>query len=388
MKLLNTDIQSLMAKIRAGRRKLICFGAGRQLTDACEAFVEFDFFGTIFKIADNNPGMFFWRGKAKEACSPDAVFNLVSPDDIAVYISSSYYPQIYEQLERIPALSDAECYIHNAVVHVPPPYNFEKCQHSKTPLIPGKIHYCWFGGKEIPKQNRIWMETWRRYCPDYEIILWNENTYDVSKNAYMRAAYKERKFAFVSDYARLDIVYEQGGVYLDSDVELFACLDRLLYNEAFCGIYNLYGPNLGLGFGSIPQNPIIREFRDYYDGVSFYNADGTLNQKDCLFYQLQVLRRYGYKTKNIPQLIRGLMIYPADVLSPLDVWCSELAFTDNTVAAHHFDASWLGADESADRKRQLALYRGFFDKHPLALERRERMTANGETAGFNYRAGL
>jgi mannosyltransferase OCH1-like enzyme len=369
MILKNCNIQTIISNIKSKNLSFICFGAGQQLAEACELFGDFDFFSNIFLIADNNPKPFKWKGNTKQVLSPQMAFENIGEEAI-IYISSSYYPEIFEQLQNIPQLSDTECYIHNYVLHIPLDYNFDSLKSSEISLIPKKIHYCWFGGNEIPKQNQIWMESWQKYCPDYEIIRWDESNYDVSKHPYMYAAYKERKWAFVSDYARLDIIYEQGGIYLDNDVELLAGLGKLLYNEAFCGIYNLIGPALGLGFGAIPQCSIIAYLRDYYNNVNFYNYDDTLNQTDCLHHQFAALENYGYKRRNEPQVIRGLLIYPTDVLSPLDVWCNKLSFNSNTVAMHHFDASWLdNADRDLRNSRQMK-YNTFFNEQQTVLVER------------------
>ena len=95
-------------------------------------------------------------------------------------------------------------------------------------MIPKVIHYCWFGGNSLPEEAKRCIESWKKYCPDYKIIEWNENNYDVNSNEYMKAAYKEKKWAFVSDYARIDVVYKYGGIYMDTDVELVKELDSFL----------------------------------------------------------------------------------------------------------------------------------------------------------------
>ena len=102
--------------------------------------------------------------------------------------------------------------------------------------IPKIIHYCWFGGGTISPENRKCMESWEKYCPDYKIIEWNEQNFDISKNRYVQQAYEAKKYAFVSDYARLAVVYEHGGIYLDTDVELVRPLDELLEHKGFIGM--------------------------------------------------------------------------------------------------------------------------------------------------------
>ena len=102
-------------------------------------------------------------------------------------------------------------------------------------MIPKVIHYCWFGKNELPEDAKRCIASWKKFCPDYEIIEWNETNYDVRKNKYMSDAYDEKKWAFVSDYARIDIIYNYGGIYLDTDVELLRPLDELLKDKMFCG---------------------------------------------------------------------------------------------------------------------------------------------------------
>ena len=106
-------------------------------------------------------------------------------------------------------------------------------------MIPKKIHYCWVGGNSKPPLVKKCIQSWKKYCPDYEIIEWNESNYDISKNIYMKQAYEAKKWAFVTDYMRLDIIYEHGGIYLDTDVELIKNIDDLLSNEAFAGIESI-----------------------------------------------------------------------------------------------------------------------------------------------------
>ena len=94
-------------------------------------------------------------------------------------------------------------------------------------MIPKMIHYCWFGGNPLPDEVKKYMETWKKYCPDYEIKEWNERNFDVNQNQYCSEAYEAKKWAFVSDYARLKILYEHGGIYMDTDVEVCKPLDHL-----------------------------------------------------------------------------------------------------------------------------------------------------------------
>ena len=117
-------------------------------------------------------------------------------------------------------------------------------------MIPKKIHYCWFGGNPLPELAIKCLESWKKYCPDYEIIEWNETNFNLDSCEYVREAYQAKKWAFVSDYARLKVVYDNGGIYLDTDVELIKSLDRLLKNKSFFGTETTGVVATGLGFGA------------------------------------------------------------------------------------------------------------------------------------------
>lgn len=120
-------------------------------------------------------------------------------------------------------------------------------------MIPRKIHYCWFGRGEKPRLAQKCIASWKKYCPDYEIIEWNEDNFDVNRNAYTQMCYKEKKYAFLTDYLRLLIVEEHGGIYFDTDVEAVRSFDELLDNPAFFGFENDRFVNTGEGFGAEPH---------------------------------------------------------------------------------------------------------------------------------------
>jgi hypothetical protein len=224
------------------------------------------------------------------------------------------------------------------------------------------IHYIWLSGEEIPAKNKAWMESWQKHCPDYEIVHWDGSNYDFTKNRYMHEAYQEKKWAFVTDYMRLDIIYQYGGVYLDVDVEVLANLDILLYDKAFCGFYDERIVDPGQGFGAVAGLPIIKEWRDYYDGLSFRNSDGSLNLTICCEYQTQVLNKYGLSTEQKSwQLIEGMRIYPRDVANPLDNMINPIAYTKNTLSVHYHNASWFDSEAMGERQITLQKHQKFRD---------------------------
>ena len=225
-------------------------------------------------------------------------------------------------------------------------------------MIPKVIHYCWFGGNELPDEAKKCIESWREKCPDYEIIEWNETNYDVTKIQYMREAYEEKKWAFVSDCARIDIIYQHGGIYMDTDVELIKPLDAFLD----CGFYagwerrdvSLNGYDgefknfvaFGLGFGAEKGHKVLKDLLDYYDSLKFRNVDGTLNLTACPFYQTQILVKHGLDvSERSLQSFDDIIIYPDDYFSPKSFYTGMISITENTVSIHHFAMSWKNNED-------------------------------------------
>lgn len=226
--------------------------------------------------------------------------------------------------------------------------------------IPKKIHYCWFGNGEKSELVKKCIASWEKFCPDCEIIEWNESNYDVTKNEYMYQAYQAKRWGFVSDYARLDIVYTHGGIYLDTDVELVRNIDILFEENGFIGFESkmksdqtAYTVNTGQGFGAPAEHGIIKKMRDVYDTLSFVLADGTQNLQPCPFYNTAVLvESGGLIPDNTLQVIDGITVYPAEYFCPVNWVNKKCVITDHTYSIHHFNASWLSAEEK--RKREWA----------------------------------
>lgn len=221
-------------------------------------------------------------------------------------------------------------------------------------MIPKVIHYCWFGRNHKNKDVLRCIESWKKYLPDYEIREWNEDNYDIAKCQYMEDAYREKKWAFVSDYCRLDVIYQYGGIYLDTDVEVLKSFDDLLYNEFYCGfesrdvkVQKRWGMNLeqsvnfGIGYGAEMRHPILKEMLDLYDTLNFYNEDGTLNLLSCPVYQTNVLLKHGLIQDGKTQQINGGVVYSAEFFCPQSNLSEEMLFlTTNSYSIHHFSNSW------------------------------------------------
>lgn len=232
--------------------------------------------------------------------------------------------------------------------------------------IPKIIHYCWVGGNPKPQSVLYCIESWKRCCPDYEIREWNETNYDFEKNEYMRQAYEAKKWGFVPDYARLDIIYEYGGVYLDTDVEMLRSFDHLLEKECFFGFEDTgdgeHFVNCGHGFGAVPHHEAIKAARDIYEHVSFVKEDGTLNLLASPYYTTQSLRQLGLVQENRDQTLPGVQVYASDVFCPKTFRTGQLHQTARTVSIHHFSASWVDEKIKVEMAHQQEIKNRFGDR--------------------------
>lgn len=212
-------------------------------------------------------------------------------------------------------------------------------------MIPKKIHYCWFGGKPLNKLGKKCLKSWKKYFPDYEIIEWNESNFDFNCCKYVKEAYEAKKWAFVSDYARYKILYEQGGIYFDTDVEVIRSFDDILKKGAFMGCENptieeRVDINPGLGCAVAPGLGFYREVLEDYEKSSFYNEDGSMNLYTIVQRTTDLLKKHGLKNTMEIQQVAGINIYPAEYFCPIDMRTGKLNITKNTYSIHRYAASW------------------------------------------------
>ncbi len=213
-------------------------------------------------------------------------------------------------------------------------------------MIPKKIHYCWFGGNPLPELALKCIESWKKYCPDYEIIEWNETNFDVNCCQYVKEAYESKKWAFVSDYARLYAMYNHGGIYMDTDVELVGSIDKFLSEAAFTGYENKKSIITGI-MGSEKHSEWIGYLMSYYADRHFIKEDGSFDvTTNVATITRMTEEKYNVTADGIMKKIDGVLtIYPQDYFCPKDYVTKEIVLTDNTIAIHHFDGSWHSAEE-------------------------------------------
>lgn len=208
-------------------------------------------------------------------------------------------------------------------------------------MIPKKIHYCWFGKNPLPESAIMCINSWKKHCPDYEIIEHNEDNYDIYKYTYTKEAYEAKKWAFVSDVARLDILYNEGGIYLDTDVELLKPLDSLLDSEGFMGFEDKKQVASGLGMGAVKNSPIVELILQEYKNSSFVKDNGEYDLTPCPVRNTKELVKIGLIPNGTYQEIENFKFLPREILAPKEATSGRLKYmTDVTISIHHYDASW------------------------------------------------
>lgn len=218
--------------------------------------------------------------------------------------------------------------------------------------IPRKIHYCWFGGNPLPALAKKCIASWQKYLPDYEIIRWDESNYDVNKILYTKEAYSVQKYAFVSDYARFDILYQHGGLYFDTDVELIKDMNDIVQRGAFMGCdrasnpklrsTNIYLVSAGLGLGCEANNPLYKEILDAYALRYFQQKDGSCDLTTVVKIVTDIFQKHGFNNQMQQiQNVEGISIYPPEFFAPRNGLFNRYTLTSNTYSIHHYAASWM-----------------------------------------------
>lgn len=217
-------------------------------------------------------------------------------------------------------------------------------------MIPKKIHYCWFGGNPLPELAQKCIDSWKKYCPDYEIIEWNESNFDLNYCSYVKEAYEAKKWAFITDVVRLYVLVNYGGIYMDTDVEVIKPLDDILQYDAVSGFESETDIPTGL-MACCKGQPLFCELLHEYDNIHFLNEDGSYDSTTNVVRITNRCLKYGLKQNNALQNVNGFTLFPKDYFCPKSLKTRKLEITDNTLTIHHFDGSWQ--DEETQEKKML-----------------------------------
>ncbi len=367
MILKNASYDKLSENIHRFQKKIIVYGAGMigqvivpylakeyKLCEYVEVFVDSDNRKKGKKIQIGN--------RPCEITTPEYLYKINS--DYIILITNSKFYSIIQFLDGIKNLENIEGYIIPIMQ-----MNELNCledisffNNSREQLIPKKIHYCWFGENRPSPLLQKCIDSWKEYCPDYEIIEWNEKNYDVNKHIFTKEAYGNHKYGFVSDLARFDILYEQGGVYLDTDVMLIKSMDMLLHEEGFIGVEKWGNINSGGGCGFIPKHPIVKEIIEYRDEYPFILEDGSLNTETNGIYETKIFLDKGFKPNNKYQIIGNVSIYPSFVMHPYDYVSEILNERESTISIHLFNGGWLEKKEKKERSKTQQIYLNIIER--------------------------
>lgn len=225
-------------------------------------------------------------------------------------------------------------------------------------MIPKIIHYCWFGGKPLPANAKKCIASWRKYLPDYEIKEWNESNFDVNIIPYTAEAYKVKKYAFVSDYARFWILYKFGGLYFDTDVEIIQNMDCIIAKGPFMGCENevkidtlpiQLGVNPGLGLGANPKLDLLGEILSLYRDKHYILANGSFSRDNVVTITTELLCQYGLKSTTHIQNIAGIFVYPKKYFCPKDYTTGKIKITKDSYSIHWYGASWASPSQKIKR---------------------------------------
>jgi hypothetical protein len=207
--------------------------------------------------------------------------------------------------------------------------------------IPKKIHYCWFGKNDKPKIVKKCIESWFENLPGYEIIEWNEENFNININSYVKEAYEAKKFAFVSDFVRVYALYQYGGIYLDTDVEVYKSFDEFLQCESFWGFEqgNFIATST---IGSTKENKLVKIFLDSFQDKRFISLDGSPNELTNVAVISQILKEHGLLMNGTYQQIKGFgTFFPQTYFSPYDYINCRKFISQDTYTIHYFYKSWL-----------------------------------------------
>lgn len=336
-------------------KKIACYGIGSDFERIIKNYAGYEWISSIAYLVDNSPNK---QGQSKEIgrrrFTIKSLEDLLKTDlkDTIIFITCAAYYEIIEQLNQVFALDHTECYMFYFMFSLSEGENFSIRQTDKM-LIPPVIHYCWFGRGELPDLYKRCIDSWHKYCPDYEIKQWNEDNCDIEETLFTKQAYEMKKYGFVPDYFRLKIIYENGGIYLDTDVEVLKNLDDLRYNEAFCGLQLPGEVGLGLGFGACKGNELMKYLMRRYESMPFIKPDGSMDETISGLYQTKDLMAAGMKYGSKLQNCCGMTIYPVEVLSPRNINTGEYNITDKSYSVHYYDGSWASGERLEKKKKRL-----------------------------------
>ncbi len=336
-------------------KDIICWGSGKHFRNCTYHFLRKSGLIENLKGFVDVPGSsdVVIENRTYEKIGKDKLAMMSSKNTI-ILIAVIGYEEILAQIrmddrlsliEAVPAIYLEALYEDLQLLSVnKPTANYRK--HDK-PMIPKIIHGIWFSDDPMPELYQRCLESWRKYAPDYEIKIWNLKTYKPELCLFFDQAIAHRNWSFASDYARADLLYRFGGIYMDLDVEMLRPIDDLLYNDAYMGFESLDRIECGSGMGAKPGHPILREICESYENRPYLKMDGSWDNSTCPVRYTQVIEKHGLIKNGGFQFVDDITIYPFEVLTGKSFDTGIIYNTELSYTLHHHNGSWI--PDSAQR---------------------------------------
>ena len=346
-------------------RRVILIGAGKKAKEIVDKFN----LNIGFAVDNNVKGTdsCFWSARNISVVGWKQCIRNIKEDDILLVTPFLKYMELLKQIDVTDRMSDKDVYVYTYMYALQ--WDKERIEASNVPFtitkgktekIPRTIHYCWFSDDPYPDKVKQCIESWHKYCPDYEFKKWDLTNYE-TENQFCREALESRAWAFASDYLRCDVVEKYGGIYLDTDVELIKSLDAFLYDEGFFVFESKNGVDPGSGMGGVKGNDMLREIREQYKDISFIKEDGTQNRVSIIEKYTSILVKHGLKKNAQYQIIDGIAIYPPLVLSPYSYMTGIDSRYEYTYGIHHWISAWI----TEEQRKELDSRKSYLSNHPF-----------------------
>ena len=330
-------------------KNIICWGSGKHFRNTTCPFLRKS--GLLEKLKGfiDVPGSsdVMIDGRTYDRIGKDELAAMDKGDTV-ILIAVTGYEEILEQIKQdkilsgfaaVPSIYLESLYEDTQLLSVyKPPLNFRK---HDTQVIPQVIHGIWFSGEPMPELYRRCLESWRKNAPDYEIKIWNLDTYKPNHCLFFEQAIAHRNWSFASDYARADILRKYGGVYMDLDVEMLRPIDDLLYNDAYMSFESLTRIECGSGMGARAGHPIMQEICESYEERPYLKPDGTWDNSTCPVRYTQVIEKHGLNKNGSFQFVDDITVYPFEVLTGKSFDTGIVYNTELSYTLHHHNGCWI-----------------------------------------------
>ena len=340
-------IERLLDELKT--KDIICWGSGKHFKNITYPFLCES--GLIERLK----GFFDTTGKGKVVLDGKQYDRIkkselyaANTDNTVILIAVTGYREIQAQLSLDPRLASITAipsiYLESLyedlrmLSAIKPELNYRKHQQ---PMIPRIIHTFWFSKDELPIKYKDCLRSWEKYAPDFEIKIWNLDTYRPENCLFFDQAIEDKNWAFASDYARADVLRRYGGVYMDLDVEMLRPIDDLIYNDAYMSFESLTRIECGSGMGAKAGNKILDEICKSYENRPYYRADGSWDNSTCPVRYTEIIEKHGLKKNGCFQFVEDITIYPFEVLTGKSFDTGIIYKTELSYTTHHHNGSWI-----------------------------------------------